>query len=294
MATNSNSTGKISVYIIAYNQEDKIEPALKSVQWADEIVVADSFSTDKTAMIAQQYGARVVQIPFKGFGDLRNRAIDACSHCWIFSLDSDERCTPEAENEILSIINSASSGKESSSLHDLYYVPRKNFFMGRWIQHSGYYPDYRQPQLFRKGTLVFRPDAVHESYEIFSRTEAGYIKSPIHQIPYKNLEEMVAKKNRYSTLGAEKIILARECQKVAGEDKKGAGEFTTQKSVEIKEISASMSSALMHALWAFIRTYLIKLGFLDGWPGFVIALGNFEETFYKYAKLYVKVHGLDS
>ncbi|MBF0233191.1 MAG: glycosyltransferase family 2 protein, partial [Desulfamplus sp.] len=213
--------GRISVYIIAYNQEDKIEAALKSVQWADEIVVADSFSTDRTALIAEKYGARVVQIPFKGFGDLRNRAIDACSHEWIFSLDSDERCTPEAKNEIASILeshakndylssikdnDSYSMNKNSGSLYDLYYVPRKNFFMGRWIEHSGYYPDYRQPQLFKKGTLVFKLDPVHESYEIVSKKGVGYLKSPIHQIPYKNLEEMIAKKNRYSTLGAEKLI----------------------------------------------------------------------------------------
>ena len=95
---------KISVYIIAYNEADKIKDALKSVSWADEIIVADSNSTDDTAAIAQSYGARVVQIEFNGFGNLRNDAIAACSHEWIFSLDSDERCTPEARDEILSVV----------------------------------------------------------------------------------------------------------------------------------------------------------------------------------------------
>ncbi len=292
---------KISVYIIAYNQEDKIEAALKSVQWADEIVVADSFSTDRTAQIAENYGAKVVQIPFKGFGDLRNRAIEACSHPWIFSLDTDERCTPEAEDEILSIVeshngksctnrkhNKVSKNQNSysaDSLYDLYYVPRKNFFMGRWIRHSGYYPDYRQPQLFKKGTLIFKQDPVHESYEIISKKGAGYMKSPIIQIPYKDLEEMIEKKNRYSTLGAEKLAAQKNITI------KTATKRYLSDSKQNKDAACSMSDALTHGLWSFFRTYIIKLGFLDGWAGFVIALGNFEETFYKYAKFHIKQQG---
>lgn len=278
---------KISAYIIAYNQEDKIEAALKSIQWSDEIVVADSFSTDRTALLAEQYGARVVQIPFNGFGDLRNQAIKACSHEWIFSLDSDERCTLEAKNEILSIISS-DTNKNSGLLHDLYYVPRKNFFMGRWIRHSGYYPDYRQPQLFRKGTLIFKPEPVHESYEIISKKGVGYLKFPIHQIPYKNLEEMIAKKNRYSSLGAEKLE-AEQCT-----ERGNISDSSIKRPFVGKRHNCSMGSALMHGIWSFVRTYIIKLGFLDGWPGFVIALGNFEETFYKYAKFYVKTHSINS
>ncbi|MCG8618963.1 MAG: glycosyltransferase family 2 protein, partial [Desulfobacterales bacterium] len=190
---------KISVYIIAFNEAEKIIDALKSVQWADEIVVADSFSTDDTAQIAESLGARVVQVPFEGFGNLRNSAIEACSHEWIFSLDSDERCTGEARSEILDIINASDSV-------DAYYVPRRNFFMGKWLRHGGFYPDYRQPQLFRKGVLVFKPDAVHERYEVVSSRAPGYMKSDIYQIPFKNLEEVIHKANRYSTLGAEKLL----------------------------------------------------------------------------------------
>ncbi|MFM7341918.1 MAG: glycosyltransferase family 2 protein, partial [Betaproteobacteria bacterium] len=91
---------KVSAYIIAYNEAEKIAQAVSSVLWADEIVLADSGSTDGTAEIAAQLGARVVQIPFRGFGDLRNQALQACSHDWIFSLDSDERCTAEVRDEI--------------------------------------------------------------------------------------------------------------------------------------------------------------------------------------------------
>lgn len=245
----------ISVYIIAFNEQDKIGAAIKSVQWANEIIVADSFSTDKTVKIAESLGARVIQIPFRGFGDLRNRAIEACSNGWIFSLDSDERCTEEVREEILEIIQ-AEDGL------DAYYVPRKNFFMGKWIRHSGFYPDYRQPQLFRKGVLNFLDDPVHERYEVYSSKECGYFKNAIYQIPYKSLEEILYKINRYSTLGAKKLSQSGE------------------KPGKLKAIG--------HALWAFIQNYILKLGFLDGWPGFLLALSNFEGTFYKYAKLYEK------
>ena len=244
---------KVSVYIIAYNESEKISSAINSVLWADEIVVADSYSQDDTAAIAEKMGARVVQIEFRGFGDLRNRAMDACSHDWIFSLDADERCTPEAKEEILQTV-------ALEQPLDAYYIPRRNYFMGRWIKHSGFYPDYRQPQLFRKGALVFKNDPVHEEYTIVSEHPAGYLKQPIWQFPYKNLEEIVHKANKYSTLGAEKL---------------------TRKGRE-----ATMLTALGRGLWSFFHMYILKKGILDGWPGFVIALGNFEGTFYKYAKLH--------
>ncbi|MFH2122621.1 MAG: glycosyltransferase family 2 protein [Pseudomonadota bacterium] len=244
---------QISVYIIAYNEAEKIQAAVNSVLWADEIIVVDSHSTDDTVCLAESLGARVVQVDFKGFGDLRNRAMAACSHEWIFSLDSDERCTPEARDEILEIVHAEKSV-------DAYYVPRRNFFMGQWIKHSGFYPDYRQPQLFRKGALVFKPDMVHEAYSINSSIKPGFLRHAIWQVPFKNLEEMMHKANKYSTLGAIKLA----------ENGKGA----------------TMGKALAHGLWSFFKLYFLKRGIVDGWPGFIIALGNFEGTFYRYAKLH--------
>lgn len=245
---------RISAYIIAYNEAEKIGAAVRSVQWADEIIVADSHSTDRTAEIAVSLGATVVQIDFQGFGNLRNTAIQHCSHEWIFSLDADERCTPEAREEIRAIVQSPDPGA------DVFFVPRRNIVMGRWIRHSGFYPDYRQPQLFRKGTLTYTPDPVHEGYVLHTDRKPGYLKRAIVQIPFRNLEEIQRKAMRYSTLGAEKM---------ARHNKKGG-----------------MATAFFHGLWAFLHHYVVKLGCLDGWPGFVIALGNFEGTFYKYAKLY--------
>lgn len=252
---------KLSVYMIALNEEDKIGPALKSVDWADEIIVADSYSTDRTALIAQEHGAKVVQIRFAGFGDLRNRAMAACSNEWILSLDADERCSENARKEIIKII-------QSPDCMDAYYIPRRNHFMGKWIRQAGFYPDYRHPQLFRKGVLTFSKDAVHAEYTLQSDRSTGYLKSHICHIPYKNLDEILEKVNRYSTLGAKKM------------DDSGK--------------KAGMFKALSHGLWSFFNMYLLNLGFLDGWAGFIIALGSFEGTFYKYAKCHLKQNRLES
>lgn len=245
---------KISVYIISFNEVHKIGPAIKSVQWADEIIVADSNSSDGTIELAESLGAKVVQIPFDGFGKLRNQALEHCQYPWIFSLDSDERCTPEARDEILSILDS------DQTASDIYFVPRRNFFLGRWIQYSGFYPDYRQPQLFRKGKMEYLLEEVHEGFNPTAGARISYLKQPIWQIPFRNLQEFQHKANRYSTLSA---------QKLAGRGK-----------------DCSLGMAFLHAVASFCKFYVAKRGFLDGWPGLVIALGNFEGTFYKYAKLY--------
>jgi glycosyltransferase involved in cell wall biosynthesis len=243
------SSPKLSVYIITYNEADKIADAVRSVTWADEVLVLDSNSTDATAKIATELGATVKQIPFTTFGKLRNDAIAACTHDWVFSLDADERCTSAARDEIARVLVQPEA--------DAYYVPRRNWFMGRWIKHCGWYPDYRQPQLFRKTALVFDDrEEVHESFKVNGKI--GYFKNSIIQVPFQNLEQLVHKMQRYSTLGARKL--------------------------ERKGKNFGMGTALVHGLWAFFRIYVIKRGFLDGWAGFVLALGNFEGTFYRYAK----------
>jgi glycosyltransferase involved in cell wall biosynthesis len=238
----------VSVYIIAYNEVEKVRSAIESVSWADEIILVDSHSTDGTSEVANQLGAKVVQVDFNGFGDLRNQALAACTHDWIFSLDADERCTPEAAREIQDLV--------ARGELDAYHTPRRNFFMGRWIKRSGWYPNYRQPQLFRRGAMSYDLKPVHEGYVLHSSKPIGHMQSAIWQFPFKNMAEVMHKANRYSTLGAEKI----------------------------KHKKISMWTALIHAKWAFWKHYLFKLGFLDGWAGFVIAVGNFEGTFYRYVK----------
>lgn len=239
----------LSVYIIAYNEAERITDAINSVLWAEEIVVADSASTDGTDRIAEELGARVVQIPFAGFGQLRNRAVEACAHEWVLSIDTDEQCTAEVRDEILGIL-------AGTPAHDAYLVPRRNYFMGRWIKHSGWYPNFRQPQLFRKDAMQYTELPVHEGYQLLTQKPVGRLEHAIWQIPFRDFEEVVKKANRYSSLGALKLADQR----------------------------VSMGAALLHGLWSFLKHYVAKRGFLDGWPGFVIALGNFEGTFYRYAK----------
>ena len=243
---------KVSAYIIAYNEQHKIAAAVKSViSWADEVIVADSFSTDDTARIAEALGARVVQIPFEGFGKVRNDTIAYCRYPWIFSLDADERCTPEAREEILKLVR-----EDQGNGPVAYFVPRRNYFLGQWIRYSGWYPDYRQPQLFRKGYLQYSPDPVHEVYDV--NGETGKLKAPIWQFPFEDLSQMMYKANRYSTLGAKKLV-----------DKKKGG----------------LMRAFGHGSFAFLKTYFFKKGFLDGRAGFAIATYYYMYTFYKYLKL---------
>ncbi|NOT69549.1 MAG: glycosyltransferase family 2 protein [Methylophilaceae bacterium] len=240
---------KISAYVIAYNEAEKVAATLASLGWCDEVILVDSHSTDGTIEIANSMGARVVQVDFQGFGHLRNEALKACSGNWILSVDADERCTPEVQQEVQQIIH-------ATDALDVYLVPRRNYFMGRWIRHSGWYPNFRQPQLFRKGALNYDLKPVHEGYMLNTNKPVGVLKNAIWQFPFKNTAELLHKANRYSTLGAAKLVGKK----------------------------VSMSKALTHGFWAFIKHYIFKLGILDGWPGFVIALGNFEGTFYRYVK----------
>jgi len=245
---------KLSVYIIAYNEIEKIKDCINSVLWADEIILADSHSNDGTSELAEKMGAKVVHIPFDGYGQLRNDAIKHCSHDWILSIDSDERCTAEVKDEIRKIINNPK--------YDIYQIPRKNFFMGKWIKFSGWYPNYRQPQLFKNGAMEYDLKPVHEGYINKSNKEIGALKNAIWQVPFKNLEEVIHKANRYSTLGVNKIYK--------------------------KNYKPSVFVAFLHGFWAFFKHYFLKLGILDGGAGFVIAFGSFEGSFYKYMKLHEK------
>ncbi len=243
---------KISAYVIAFNEEVKIQDCVQTLLWADEIIVADSGSTDETASIAESLGAKVVQIPFCGFGALRNSAIAHCTGEWIFSLDADERCTEAVRDEVVAIAN------DSASV-DIYRVPRRNYFLGQWIKYSGWYPNFRQPQLFRQGKMSYGLEQVHESFVSHSDHGIGQLTTSVWQVPFKNFSEVIEKENRYSSLGVARL--------------------------ESKGQTGSFGKALGHGLWSFFKHYILKRGFLDGWAGFVIAFFNFHGTFYRYAKL---------
>lgn len=242
----------ITVYIIAFNEIDKIRAAIESVHWASDVLVVDSHSTDGTTELALSLGASVVHVKFEGYGSLRNSALELCQHEWVFSLDADERCTKDAAREIARIVSQDGLG------HDFFFVPRRNFFLGRWIGHSGWYPNYRQPQLFRRGSIAYDSLPVHEGFIPLSSRLPGYMTNAIWQFPFKDVSELTRKAEKYSDLG----------------------------SLKLQNKNVSVWSAFGHGCWSFLKHYIFKLGFLDGGPGLVIAAANFQGTFYRYLKAY--------
>lgn len=242
---------KISAFILAFNSEKRIQKAVRSVSWADEVVVVDSYSEDRTAEMAESLGAKVVQVKFEGFGKLRLAGIEHTSNNWIFSLDSDEECTPEAEKEIRGIIS-------SENPCEAYHTPRRNFFMGQPIRFCGWYPDYRQPQLFQRGKMTYPADElVHEGYRLNGRL--GHMKRDIIQEPFLTLTEVIEKCNRYSTLAAQGLA------------EKGR--------------SGGVFRGVIHGIAHFIQIYFFKLGIFDGAPGLMIAVTKGLGSFMKYSKL---------
>ena len=242
---------KLSAYVLTLNEEGKVCDALHSLTWADEIVVLDSHSTDRTEQICRQYTDKVYQCDFAGFGKLRNQALELVTHDWVLSIDADERVTDELREEIQ---RELASGPRA----DAFFVPRKNFFLGRWIRHCGWYPDYRQPQFFNKHRLRYRDDLVHEGFDVTGRVD--YLRGHVLQYPFRDLGEYLRKMSRYSTLMAEQMA-AR------------GSRFRTHQLVT-------------HPVFTFIKMYGLRQGFRDGMPGLILSLLYAYYTFVKYAKLW--------
>lgn len=242
----------LSVCVLSFNNEDVIKRCLQSISFAQEIVVIDSFSTDKTVSIAREFTDNIYQYAFTSFGSLRNLALKHASCEWIYSLDTDEVATEASWVEIQAILR-------NSNACDAYFIPRKNRIFGRWLKHGGWYPDYRQPQLFKKGALIYHEqDDVHEGYDIIG--SYGYLKQPIHQYPFRDVSHYLSKMERYSTLMAKRM--AREGR-----------QFVYYK-------------VILNPLFSFVKMYFFRLGFLDGFVGFVLAVLYIYYTFIKYVKFW--------
>lgn len=243
--TNNHS---ISIAIMTKNEADNIAACIESALWADEVLILDCGSTDNTIEICKKYPVKILNTDWPGFGEQSNHALNTVTYEWCFLLDADERITEELKQEILITIN-------SNSVHKAYQIPRLNFFMGKALRYS-LNPNSDLPvKLLKKGSAQFQ-HGVHPKPIVDGTT--GKLKKYLLHYPFKNLTEILNKANYYSSLGATKL---------EGHTK------------------PSFLKALLHAKWVFIKIYILKLGFLDGWPGFIIALSNFEGTFYKYAKL---------
>jgi glycosyltransferase involved in cell wall biosynthesis len=241
---------KLSVIIITKNEADNIRACLESVAWADEIVVVDSGSSDGTVNICKALGAQVhTTTDWPGFGIQKNRALSHATGEWVLSLDADERVTPELCSEIEAALNDPHG-------HAAFRVPRLSSFCGRYMRHSGWYPDY-VTRLFHRGEAEFSDDLVHE--QLVVRGAVGTLKQHLLHNTFHDLEQLLAKINHYSTAGAQ--ILHE------------------------KNKTASLKKAVAHAVWAFFRTYLLRAGFLDGREGFMVAVSTAEGTYYRYTKL---------
>ncbi len=240
---------KISVTIITHNEEASIGRALQSASWADEIVVVDSMSTDRTAEICRERGARVIRHPWEGYAPQKNRAISLASHDWIFSLDADERVTPALAEEIRKEMT-------EGPRREGYYIPRKNFFRGRWIRHGGWWPDYTL-RLFDRRRGKFAERLVHETVILEGR--AGYLDHPLEHFTYDSIEDFLARAQNYSRLAAQEMALQGKSERLA--------------------------DLLFRPPATFIRMYLLKGGFRDGRDGFILAMLYSYYTFLKYARL---------
>ncbi|MGZ3775038.1 MAG: glycosyltransferase family 2 protein [Pseudobdellovibrionaceae bacterium] len=239
----------ISLVIITFNEEAHIQRCILSAPFVDDIVVVDSFSTDRTVEIAEKCGARVFSEKWKGFGPQKAFAADQARNPWVLSLDADEALSPELASEIV------------SSFTDLdpeagYLVPRKSYHLGRWICHGGWYPDY-QLRLFNKSKSQWNSAAVHEKVEVKKKLK---LKRDLLHYVFDDLSDQVVTNDRYSTLGAKQLITAGK-------------KFSYYKLI-VKPLSK------------FIETYIFKRGFLDGLPGFIISIGAAYSLFLKFAKVW--------
>jgi glycosyltransferase involved in cell wall biosynthesis len=240
----------VSVIVITRNEEKNIRECLTSARWADEIIVVDSGSSDGTVDVARTFTQKVFVKPWEGFGESRTFALSQARNEWMFWLDADERIAPELAEEIELTV----SGPPK---HAAYTVPRKAFFLGRWIKHCGWYPG-RVTRLFRKDKGRFTTDRVHE--KLIVDGPVGELKSDLLHYTDPTLEHYFMKFNRYTSLAAEDLAAAGR--------------------------SASVFRLVVNPFWTFVKMYFLRLGFLDGMPGLILCTLSAGYVFAKYAKLW--------
>ncbi|MGF6779079.1 glycosyltransferase family 2 protein [Paraburkholderia sp. GAS334] len=239
----------LGVALITRNAAGRLAQCLEALSFADDIVIVDSGSTDDTATIARAHGARViVAADWPGFGPQKNRAVAALSTDWILSIDADEIVSPELQASILAAIRAPSA--------DVYAIDRLSSFCGRWVHHSGWYPDWI-PRLFRRDAARFSNDLVHE--RLVFNASAARLEGKLLHYSYEDFGAVLRKLDAYSDAGARQ--------------RHAAGQ------------RSSFSRALARGAWAFMRTYLLRRGFLDGRTGFMIAMFNAETVYYRFLKL---------
>jgi glycosyltransferase involved in cell wall biosynthesis len=243
---------RVSAVLITLNAQAHLGECLASLAWCDEIVVVDGGSTDETLALCAAAGARVSsETEWRGFGVQKNLALDRAGGDWLFSIDADEVCTPALRGEIEAAI---ATGGDIAALE----MPRRSSFCGHWMRHGGWWPD-RVVRVFARGKVRFSEDLVHERPLV--QGNVARLRQPLLHYTYDTLEQALAKLDRYSTLGARQAY------------ERGK--------------RATPASAVLRGAWAFFRTYVLRLGLLDGWAGLMLALYNGQGTYYRYLKLWL-------
>lgn len=249
----------LSVAIITKNEEANLARTLASVEWADELVIVDSASTDRTVEIARSFNARVYDEPWQGFAASKNSAIAKCTGTWILSLDADEELSPQLQQQIRTLL-------PTNPPTDSFYLRRRNLFLGRWIKHGGFYPDPKL-RLFRRTAASFstppqfedRP--VHETIT-FDGNASTLDYDLIHHA-YPTLETYIEHMDRYSSLGCELLVSAGKTS---------------------RSWPAFLANILIAPQATFFWNYFCRLGFLDGREGLLLHLYHSTYTSWKYAK----------
>ncbi len=269
----------LSVVLITYNEEANLARTLESVRTLvrdrhGEIIVVDSGSTDRTVEIAKSFGAKVFLEPWKGYAAQKNSAIEKATGDWILSLDADEEVSPDLAREILQILSHPPQihklmrrqvdGTLAPILINGVWMPRKNYFLGRWIRHGGFWPD-RKLRLYRRGTGKFREASVHETMEVEEYRGGGVtvvskkLRAPLLHHSYPSVSDYIDHMNRYSSLGAEM----------------GVAEGRT---------GFSVVNIVIRPWLTFFYNYFLRLGFLDGREGLLLHLYHAVYVSWKYAK----------
>lgn len=244
----------LSLCIITLNEEANLRGCLASVPFASDIVVLDSGSSDGTRALAETLGARVFLEEWKGFGPQKQRAIELAHYDWVLCLDADEALSPELQTEIVQEWSRTGGFSQSG-----YQIPRRSYYLGRWIGHGGWYPDY-QTRLFNRQKLRWSRDSLHESVQ---GEGVGSLHADLHHFPFVDLADQVATNNRYSSLGADRVL-------------------ATGIKIQIGH------HLIIKPFVKFLELYFFKQGFRDGVPGYLIALGGAYSTFLKFAKAWEK------
>jgi glycosyltransferase involved in cell wall biosynthesis len=240
----------VSIVIVTKDEEKNIREAIQSIKDFAEIVIVDAFSVDRTLDICREYTEKIYQAEWKGYAKQKQMAIEHAKGPWVFILDSDERFTESLREEITHMV-------KNDGVYSGFYVPRKNFFLGKWIRHGGWWPDYTL-RLFLKDKASMKDREVHE--KVVVNGTVGYLKNPIEHYTYRTISDYIKKMEKYSTLSANEL-----CN---------------------KKVTPSIFSMLINPGFVFLKMFFLRQGFRDGIHGFILSVLYSFYTFLKYTKVW--------